>query len=485
MASDPFSGLGSPLPVMPAAAAPASQAFYDELIELYADDPVGFCEDILGVTTLQSWQKQLMMVVAHGARRVSVRAGHGVGKSALCAFLVIWHMVCRYPQKTIITAPTAGQLFDALFVEVKFWINSLPPPIRTLFETYSDRIELKANPEASFVSARTSSPERPEALAGVHAEHVLLIGDEASGIPEQVFEAASGSLSSFNACMILIGNPVRLEGLFFRSHHQLKADWHTAHVSCIGNPLVTDDFIRQIATTYGEESNAYRVRVLGEFPKTGDDTLIPLELVIAAQQRDIVLDPHVPLRFGVDIARYGSDRTVLCKRKGNIVVDLKWWPSTDLMTTTGKILHEAENDHPDEICIDSIGLGAGVADRLREQGLNVRDVNVSETTAVNLQANRLRDDLWLQCREWLNTRAVKLPFDDELKAELSGPTYAFTSNGKIKVEGKAEMKKRGLRSPDKADALCLTFAGDAAHMGGRAPSWIPGKALVRRIRGVV
>ena len=479
MASDPFAG------AIPAIPALASSDFYDQLIELYADDPVGFCEDILGVTTLQSWQKQLMMVVAHGARRVSVRAGHGVGKSALCAFLVIWHMVCRYPQKTIITAPTAGQLFDALFVEVKFWINSLPPPVRTLFETYSDRIELKANPEASFVSARTSSPERPEALAGVHAEHVLLIGDEASGIPEQVFEAASGSLSSFNACMILIGNPVRLEGLFFRSHHQLKSDWHTAHVSCIGNPLVTDDFVRQIATTYGEESNAYRVRVLGEFPKTGDDTLIPLELVIAAQSRDIVLDPHVPLRYGVDIARYGSDRTVLCKRKGNVVVDIKWWPSTDLMSTTGKILHEAETDHPDEICIDSIGLGAGVADRLREQGLNVRDVNVSETTAVNMQANRLRDDLWLQCREWLNTRAVKLPFDDELKAELSGPTYQFTSNGKIKVEGKADMKKRGLRSPDKADALCLTFAGDAAHMGGRAPSWVPGKALLRRIRGTV
>jgi hypothetical protein len=354
-----------------------------------------------------------------------------------------------------------------------------------LFETYSDRIELKANPDGSFVSARTSSPERPEALAGVHAEHVLLIGDEASGIPEQVFEAAAGSLSSFNACMILIGNPVRLDGLFFRTHHQLQSDWHTAHVSCINNPLVTDDFIKQIAATYGEDSNAYRVRVLGEFPKTGDDTLIPMELVIAAQSRDIALDPLVPLRFGVDIARYGSDRTVLCKRKGNVVIDVKWWAATDLMSTAGRIIHEAEQDKPDEICIDSIGLGAGVADRLREQGYNVRDVNVAETAAVNQQAARLRDDLWLSVRDWLNTRAVKLPFDDELKAELGGPTYSFTSNGKIKVEGKAEMKKRGLRSPDKADALCLTFAGEAAQLGGRAPSWIVGKPLLRRIRGTV
>src|SRR5262245_32725833 len=475
-AADPFEGF--------AATPPGVDQFYLDLIDLYEDDPVGFTEDILGMTTLQEWQKQLMRAVARGARRVSVRAGHGVGKSALCAFIIIWWMVCRYPQRTIITAPTAGQLFDALFVEVKFWIGKLPPPVRTLFDTFSDRIELRANPEGSFVSARTSSPERPEALAGVHSDHVLLVCDEASGIPEQVFEAASGSLSSFNATMILIGNPVRLEGLFFRTHHQLRSDWHTAHVSCVGSPLVTQDFIDQIAATYGEDSNAYRVRVLGEFPKTSDDQLIPQELVVAAQSRDIVLDPYVPLRYGVDVARYGADRTALCKRRGNVVQEVKWWPASDLMETTGRILHEAMQDHPDEICVDSIGMGAGVADRLREQGYNVRDVNVGETTAVNLMAARLRDDLWLQVRDWLNTRAVKLPFDDELKAELCGPTYTFMSNGKIKVEGKADMKKRGLRSPDKADALCLTFAGDAAFLGGRASPWVKGKPLLRGIQRV-
>jgi len=480
LAYDPFVG-SEVLPPLPT---PAEQAFYAQLLDTYADNPVGFVEDVLGVNTLQDWQKKLMMAVARGARRISVRAGHGVGKSALCAFVVIWFMVCRYPQKTIITAPTAGQLFDALFVELKYWINKLPPPIRQLFETYSDRITLKASPEGSFVSARTSSPERPEALAGVHADHVLLICDEASGIPEAVFEAASGSLSSFNATMILIGNPTRLEGLFFRTHHQLKSDWHTAHVSCVDNPLVADDFIRQIADTYGSDSNAYRVRVLGEFPRTGDDNLIPLELVESAMARDVVLDRFVPLRYGVDIARYGSDRTVLCKRKGNVVVEIKWWSASDLMETTGKILHEMVADNPDEVCIDAIGMGAGVADRLREQGYNVRDVNVAETTAVNMQANRLRDDLWLSVRDWLNTRVVKLPKDDELKAELIGPTYSFVSNGKIKVEGKSEMKKRGLRSPDKADALALTFAGEAAYIGGRAPRWTPGKALKRLIQRV-
>jgi hypothetical protein len=151
------------------------------------------------------------------------------------------------------------------------------------------------------------------------------------------------------------------------------------------------------------------------------------------------------------------------------------------MGTVGRIVHEAKIDKPAEICVDSIGLGGGVADRLRELGLNVRDVNVSESTALNPQAYRLRDELWIATKDWLETRAVKLPKDDELRAELIGPTYSFTSNGKIKVEGKSEMKRRGMRSPDLADSLCLSFAGQAAMVGGRAPKWIPGQSLQRRV----
>jgi hypothetical protein len=155
------------------------------------------------------------------------------------------------------------------------------------------------------------------------------------------------------------------------------------------------------------------------------------------------------------------------------------------MGTVGRIVHEASLDKPEEICVDSIGLGGGVADRLRELGHNVRDVNVSESSALNQQAARLRDELWMATKDWLDTRSVKLPKDDDLRAELTGPTYSFTSNGKIKVEGKSEMKRRGMRSPDLADALCLTFASQAAGVGGRALRWVPGKPLKRNLSGIV
>ena len=461
-----------------------------KFIAAYKDDPVGFVTIVLGATP-DAWQARVMRDVARGERRISVRAGHGVGKSAFCAWLSIWHMVCRYPQKTVMTAPTAGQLFDALFVEVKYWINKLPAPIRALFEMTSEKVTLKAAPEASFISARTSSADRPEALAGIHSEYVLLIVDEASAVPEPVFESAAGSMSGHQACTILIGNPTRNSGLFFKTHHALASEWKTYHVSCLDSPRVAQDFVKQISDTYGPESDAYRVRVLGEFAKSEATTLIPAELVDTAMVRDIVLDEKDALIYGIDVARFGDDRSVLCKRRGNVVFEFKTWQGLDLMQLTGAIVNEAKSDKPDEMCVDSIGLGSGVADRLREVmgelrlDISVRDVNVSEASAMNPQAAKLRDELWLAVKDWLNKRACKLPKMDDLRQELVAPTYMFTSNSKTKVEGKAEMKRRGMRSPDLADALCLTFASLASRVGGRGSRWVPGKALKRGIRGVV
>lgn len=457
---------------------------YSYFIDIYRNRPVEFVEDVLKAKPLP-WQKEFLAAIARGERRISVRAGHGVGKSTACSWALIWFMFTRYPQKCVLTAPTAGQLFDALFSEVKRWVNALPPFLKDNIDVFSDRIVLKAAPESSFMSARTSSAERPEALAGVHSENVLLICDEASAIPEPVFESAAGSMSGHSATTVLIGNPTRNTGLFFKTHHQLKSDWVTMHVSCMDNPLVSTDFIQQIKATYGETSNAYRVRVLGEFSMREDDVLIAAELVDSAMDRDIALNRNEDIIYGIDVARFGDDRTVVCKRQGQIVTEIKSWANTDLMETVGRIVHEAEADSPAEICVDSIGLGSGVADRLRELGFNVRDVNVSESAAMNPQAARLRDDLWITVRDWLNQRTCKLPKMDDLRAELCSPTYTFTSAGKIKVEGKSELKRRGLRSPDIADALCLTFASNAAMVGGRASKWVVGKSLKRGIAGIV
>jgi hypothetical protein len=458
---------------------------YRDFLDRYENDPYAFVVNVLGATPLP-WQKLFLEAVARGERRISIRAGHGVGKSTAVSWVLIWHMVTKYPQKSVCTAPTASQLYDALFSEVKHWVNKLPPEIRDTIELFSDKITLKAAPESSFLSARTSSADRPEAMAGIHSEHVVLVFDEASAVPEPVFESAAGSMSGHSAVTIMIGNPTRNSGLFYKSHHELSGNWFTMHVSCLNCGLVSDDFVNQIRATYGETSNAFRVRVLGEFALKEDDTLIPAELVDSAMVRDIRPDTGTGIVYGLDVARFGDDRTVLCKRQGNVVLETKAWNGLDLMETTGRVVAEANLDKPELICVDSIGLGAGVADRLRELGLNVRDVNVSETASMNNpQAAKLRDELWLCVKEWLAARACYIPKNDDLRQELVAPTYSFLSNGKLKVESKGEMKKRGMRSPDLADALCLTFAADTALVGGRASKWVSGKSLKRNIKGIV
>jgi hypothetical protein len=259
----------------------------------------------------------------------------------------------------------------------------------------------------------------------------------------------------------MAGNPTRTSGFFYDTHHSLRNRWHTMHVSCLDVPRA-QGHIEDIRAKYGDSSNAWRVRVLGEFPTANDETVIPLELVLGAVGRNVSALEYHPV-WGVDVARFGDDRTALAKRQANKLLEpVRWWNSADLMATAGRIKAEYDETHydmrPSQILIDAIGLGAGVYDRCKELGLPVRAVNVGEAAATRETYMRLRDELWFKARDWFQERWCSVPQDDALIAELTAPTYTFTSTGKLVVESKADMKKRGMRSPDLADAFLLTFA---------------------------
>jgi len=461
--------------------------FYD-FVSRYYRNPVAFVREVLGVEP-DPWQIELLELLAAGERKISVRSGHGTGKSTAASWSMLWFMLTRAPVKVVVTAPTASQLFDALFGECRRWAKLLPPAIADLIEIKSDRIELKASPEEAFISARTSRAEQPDALQGIHAEYVLLVVDEAPGVSEAVFEAAGGSMSGHNATTLLLGNPTRTQGYFYDTFYRLAGDWKNLHVSCLDSPRVSSDYVSEMASRYGEGSNAYRVRVLGEFPLADDDTLIGLELAQSAIDRDVVQNPGAPILWGLDVARFGADSSALCKRQANVVLEpVKTWRNLDLMSLSGAVLHEWEStepkDRPVEILVDSIGLGAGVVDRLRELKLPCRGINVGESPAIKGQYANLRAELWGKTKAWLEARDCKLPRDERLVNELSSPRYSFMSNGKLKLESKDDMKRRGLASPDVADAFVLTFASDAATIGGAySPTWT--KSVKRQIRGVV
>jgi phage terminase large subunit len=404
-----------------------------------------FVQEVLGADP-EPYQAAILRAVAAGKRRVAVRSGHGVGKTTTLAWLIIWHICTRFPQKTVCTAPTTKQLFDALAAETKSWMRKLPKPILDLFDIQVEQIRLLSAPEESFVSFRVSKAEVPEALAGVHSDNVLLIPDEASGVPDPVFEAAAGSMSGHNACTVLAGNPVRTSGLFYDAFHKLSDMWEKFHVSCLDSERVTADFIEDMRRRYGEDSNGYRVRVLGEFPLSDDDTLISRELAAASLTRDVMALDVRPI-WGVDCARFGADRSSLAKRRGNVLDEpVKSWKGLDTMQLVGRVKFEWDNtlpsQRPSEICVDVIGIGAGVVDRLTELGLPARGINVSESPAMTARFPRLKDELWWLAREWFEARDTNLCNDGRLLEELVAVRYTVTdSTGKVKVESKSELKK--------------------------------------------
>lgn len=452
----------------------------------YRDDPVLFVREVLGVDPLP-YQAELLTAVAENTRKVSIKSGHGTGKSTSASWLMLWYLLMKFPNKIVVTAPTSSQLFDALFAEVKRWVGELPEQLQQLLNVKSDRIELAAAPSEAFISCRVSRAESPEAMAGVHSENVLLVVDEASGVPEKVFEAAAGSMSGHSATTLLLSNPTRSSGTFYETHNRMKDSWWTRTWSCIDSPLVSDEFVQEMLERYGSESNPARVRIYGEFPLADDDTIIPYHLAESAMHRDVVLDPDARALWALDPARFGEDRTALVKRVGNVVTEVKTWRGLDLMQTVGRVMAEYEalppSQQPIEILVDSIGLGAGIVDRMRELDAPVRGVNVAEAPSAKDTYNNLRTELWFKCKGWLEDRSCKLPKNDDLLSDLTGIRYTFTSAGKMQAESKDSMRKRGLRSPDLADALCLSMASDHATMlSGPMRSW---RGVLRRnLRGI-
>tara|TARA_Y100000593_G_scaffold90491_1_gene177044 strand:+ start:818 stop:2233 length:1416 start_codon:yes stop_codon:yes gene_type:complete len=464
-----------------------NQNIFSDFIKKYKNQPVKFVQDILDEDP-DPWQQKVMKESLK-TRLLAVKSGHGVGKSTCAAWLMMHHMLCFYPQKTVCTAPTAAQLFDALFAELKSQLIRLPPALNSLFEVFSERIVLKSDPSGSFISCRTARKETPEALQGIHSDKVLLVVDEASSVDDAIFSAAGGSLSG-NATLLLLGNPTRPEGYFFDAFNKLADRWWTLTVSCEGSPRVRQEYMDEMAERYGVDSNTYRIRVLGEFAESSDDTIISNELVESAVTRDVA-PTEGPISWGLDVARYGSDKSALCKRQGNTVTEsIKSWAKLDTMRLMGALNSEykkAQEDKvtPDEILVDVIGVGASIVDRGLELGLPVIGINTGEAASLTGQYKNLRCELWHRAKEWFEQRHCRIPRDDRLMFELCSPRYSFESSGKIRMETKDEMKKRiGHRgSPDYADAFVLTFAGNAATTAGLGGSWR--KPLMRNISGIV
>lgn len=437
-------------------------------------DPVLFVHQALGAEP-EPWQKQALEYIAV-EDRLTIRSGHGVGKTTLLSWIILWFMLTRYPVKVPTTAPTAHQLFDVLWPEISFWHRRLPAPLQKQLVLKSDRLELSSAPRESFAVARTARAEQPEALQGFHSMYILYIVDEASGVPDPIFETARGAMSTPGAKSVLAGNPTRGSGYFFETHKP-GSGYVQMKVSCSESSRVDPGFIKEMARDYGEESNVFRIRVLGEFPRSEDDVLIPLDLIEAAVARYKGLEktetPSGMFKsrrriygevWGVDVGHMGSDESVLVKRRGPVVNFVKGWRQLNNMELAGRLKREwdetIEEERPASIFVDYNGVGVGVCDRLWELDLPVVGINVSELPGVLGRGWRLRDELWIRTKDFFELSNCAIPDHQKLVKDLSEVTYKVGSDEKFRIEPKPFMRKRLKRSPDYGDALCMTFSDE-------------------------
>lgn len=437
----------------------------------YKHDPVGFVRDVLGE---DPWDKQRQILEALSREpAVTVRSCHGAGKTVTASWAVLWFTQTRPGSVAITTAPTARQVRDLLWRRVNGSFRRAKVPLigrclTTKWESVED-IEWYAT---GFATDDQVGFQGPHSAAGV-----LFVGDEASGLKEWLFESVKGWMTQDDAKMLLIGNPNHASGYFYESHRRWPAS-QRFHISAYDVPphILLPSWIDGMKRDYGETSPVYHVRVLGEFPPQGEDTIISLAWAEAAQNRE--REPGKPCEMGVDVARYGGDETCVYVRQGDRVVDAHYWRGQSVTQVVGRVAELAKRWQPEAIKVDEIGIGAGVVDGLEAEGWPAIGVNVGQSATIKPdEYENLRTEIFMDLAERFRDGSIDIPLDDQMLVDqLTSLTYSYTPKGKRKLVSKEDMRKarQGASlwsSPDRGDALALCFA---ANLGGWAPVVISG-----------
>lgn len=443
----------------------------------YLDDPGGFARDVLGV---ELWEKQEEIARALiDNPRVAVASCFAAGKTFLAAVLVIWWLCSREQALVITTAPTLRQVRDLLWRELrKLWGGAkkkLPgKPLQLKWEIAADR------------QALGFSAGNPVGAQGFHEKNTLVVEDEAAGIDADLSNTLEGAMVSPECRRLKIGNPESMDGPFYEVFHgRVSEDWKRFSISAFDSPNVTagrivvhglvgSEWIDMKRREFGEESNYWRTKVLGQFPLDVVERLIPMDWIRAAQERWKDMEDSTPRVLGGDIAR-GGDKTALAKRFGRKIHMGRVWQEPDVMQSVAEIVRTIDADGYDQANIDETAVGGGAVDRVKEiqkeraaanpgcplATCKIRGFIWSAKPRKAKKFRRLSDELWWNVRNALNPdpilnpEPIGLPPDEELAAQLNCRTYQTLTGGLIAIETKNDLKKKKVKSPDKADAVAL------------------------------
>lgn len=414
---------------------------------------------------------------AQEAIRMAVASGHGIGKSALVSWVILWALATKPHARGVVTANTDTQLRTKTWPEVSKWaalalFQRVGDPWFTVTATavYSTEAE-----KTWRVDAVPWSNNNTEAFAGLHNEgsRVLLIFDEASAISDKIWEVSEGALTDANTEILwmVFGNPTKNAGRFRECFGRLAHRWEHEQIDSRTVEGTNRAQLNEWVQDYGEDSDFVRVRVRGVFPRAGSMQFIPSDVVERATRCEVVATLQDAVILGVDVARFGDDESVICMRRGRDARNWTWEKhrGLDTMQLAHRVGAVITRERPDAVFVDETGVGAGVVDKLRELGHKVIGVNngaSADHVTVDAEACANKGaECWAAMRTWLKTGGA-IPDDPDLRAQLEGREFGYNVHGAIVLERKDDMKKRGLASPDRADALALTFA---YPVGARKP----------------
>lgn len=424
----------------------------------------------------EEWQRQVLCDVRDGllsldqAIQLATASGHGVGKSCLVAWLILWAISTLTDTRGVVTANTETQLKTKTWAELGKWHAMFIA--KAYFKLTATAIFQVDNERTWRIDMVPWSEKNTEAFAGLHnkGKRLLLIFDEGSAIPDIIWETAEGALTDADTQIIwaVFGNPTRNTGRFrecFPGQRHSKA-WKTRQVDSRTVRFTNKAQFAKWIEAYGDDSDFVRIRVKGEFPRVGESEFISSTDVASAALAEPFSNRNDPLVLGVDVARFGDNETVLFFRKGR---DARSIPpvrlrGVDTVGVAARVAEAVRQYHIDAVFVDGGGVGGGVVDNLRHLHVACFDINFgSKPDGVGFAtgdegtryANK-RAEMWGSMRAWLRGGAI--PDDPDLRAQLVGPTYTLNLRNEILLERKEDMVKRGLESPDLADALALTFA---------------------------
>lgn len=437
-------------------------------------DPAWFSERMLGHNPWET-PRAILQALAQPRALVAVKACHASAKTFTAAEAVLW-WTCVQRGITITTAPTWSQVRRLLWSEIhKAHASALVPLPGQLNQT-----ELMLSPDVYAMGLSTNEGVR---FQGFHGK-VLIVLDEAPGVREDIYEAIDGIRAGGDVRILMLGNPIIASGRFYESFTSERSLWQTFTINAFDTPnlagitldelraiplgaddprlfvaprpyLVTRQWVHEKLHTWGERSPLWKSKVLGEFPDQAEDSLLSLAWLEAGNATPEMVDKDRPTIAGIDVAGPGDDETVLVLRQGAHVLHMQSWPDAD---PRGELIAALREWQIERVNVDSVGMGYYLARFLEDAGYAVTDVNVGNAARnTELYAN-LKAELYWGLRQRFETGDVQGVTDETAIGQLAGIRYEHNARGQIKIESKDDARKRGVKSPDRAEAVMLAFA---------------------------